>query len=76
MTCQDEPIGQKKVKGSASLKQGRTPLLALAELRGESGGVVNRQEFATSGIFLKPASGIEPSTCSFWECHRSFLDML
>ncbi len=37
--------------------------LTLTELRGESSAVVNRQQVDSSGIFLEPASGIEPPTC-------------
>ena len=44
-------------------KQTVTLAVTLAELRGESSGVANRQQVETSGIFLEPASGIEPPTC-------------
>lgn len=37
--------------------------VTLAELRGESSGVANCQQVDSSGIFLEPASGIEPPTC-------------
>ena len=37
--------------------------VTLAELRGESNGVANRQQVDSSGIFVEPASGIEPPTC-------------
>ena len=40
-----------------------TLAVTLAELRGESSGVANRQQVDSSGIFLEPASGIEPPTC-------------
>lgn len=37
--------------------------VTLAELKGENSAVANRQQVETSGIFLEPASGIEPPTC-------------
>ena len=44
-------------------KQTVTLAVTLAELRGESSGVANRQQVDSSEIFLEPASGIEPPTC-------------
>ena len=44
-------------------KQTVTLAVTLAELRGESSGVANLQLVDSSGIFLEPASGIEPPTC-------------
>jgi len=44
-------------------KQTVTLAVTLAELRGESSAVANRQQVDSSEIFLEPASGIEPPTC-------------
>jgi len=44
-------------------KQTVTLAVTLAELRGESSGVANRQQVDSSRIFVEPASGIEPPTC-------------
>ena len=40
-----------------------TLAVTLAELRGESSAVANRQQVDSSELFLEPASGIEPPTC-------------
>ena len=40
-----------------------TLAVTLAELKGESSGVANRQQVESSIRFLEPASGIEPPTC-------------
>ena len=39
----------------------------------ESSGVANRQQVETSGIFLEPASGIEPPTCGLRNRPGQFL---